>query len=190
MNTTKPSLGDRFAEITVILITILALTAGWFTMDSVQNRSVPFEANGIKASVPAGWTQSTPKGNEVLQVRDRASGGFETTYLISKMPLTADSGFNEAVSLLMLQRGQNLMAFRVLDQQKVLIEGYEVVELTYVYVESNPNVTHADLPVVVHGKDFLFFHPDGAIVISYRASEENFEGGLARFYRFLESIQF
>lgn len=190
MNTPKPSLGDRYAEITVILITILALMAGWFTMDSVLNRSLPFESNGIKANVPAGWTQSTPNGTEVLQVRDRASGGFETTYLISKVPLTADSGFNEAISLLMLQRGQDLMAYRLLNQQKVLLGGQEAVQLTYVYVESNPNVTHADLPVVVHGEDFLFFNPEGAIIISYRASEENFEGGLARFYRFLESIQF
>jgi hypothetical protein len=82
------------------------------------------------------------------------------------------------------------MAYRVLSQQRVSFGGHEAVELIYVYVESNPNVTHADLPVVVHGEDFLFFNPEGAIIISYRASEENFEGGLARFYRFLESIQF
>jgi len=191
MNAVKPSLGDRYAEISVILLTILALAAGWWLMDGVQNRSLPYEAAGLTAQVPAGWIQTAPSGETLLEARDRSSaGGFQTTYLVSKMLLTADSGINETISLITLQRGQELTAYRLLDQQRIQMAGREGVQLTYVYVESNPNITHLETPVVVRGEDFVFFTVDGAVIVSYRAAGENFERGLARFYRFLESVQY
>ena len=191
MNIVKPSLGDRYAEISVILVALLALLAGWFVMEGAQNRSLPYDAAGITAQVPAGWIQSTPDGELLLETHARASsGGFQTTYSISKMLLTPDSGINESVSLLTLQRGQELTVYRVFDQRRIAMNGREGVQVTYVYVETNPNVSHAESPVVVRGEDFIFFTAEGAIIVSYRAAEENYERGLARFYRFLESVQF
>lgn len=190
MNKSQPSLGDRYAEISVVLLTALALLAGWLLMNNVQNRSLPLEVDNIKFNAPAGWTQFAPADSMLFQARDRASGGYETTYMISKLLLTPDSGHNEAISLLTLQRGQDLTAYRVLDQQKISMAGREGIQLTYVYVEANPNVLHTEVPVVVRGEDFIFFQPDGALIITYRAAEENFASGLARFYRFLESVQF
>ena len=48
---TRParSLGDRYAEISVILVTLLALALGWALKSAVEARSVPFEAAGIRA---------------------------------------------------------------------------------------------------------------------------------------------
>lgn len=190
MNTSKLSLGDRYAEIAVIVVTLAALLAGWLYMGSVESRTLPFEAGGLKASVPAGWIQSEPGGDMLVQVRERASAGFQTEYSITQQPLTAESGLNEVVSLLTLKHGQNLTAFRVLGQQAVTVGGREAYEVNYAYVESDPNVSHADLPVVVRGVDTIFLNGDKAIIVTYRASEAEYQGGLAAFLRFIHSIQF
>ncbi len=94
------------------------------------------------------------------------------------------------VSLLTIQYGQDLAAFRVLNQQAVTVDGREAYQVEYAYVESDPNVARADLPVVVRGLDTIFIDGEKAIIASYRASEAGYEGGLAAFYRFLHSIKF
>lgn len=190
MNTSKLSLGDRYAENAVILLTLVALLAGWLTMERTQRRALPFEAGGVSVSVPSGWIQSEPGGNVILQARERASSGFQTNYAITRQLTSAEGGQNEAVSLLTLKYGQELTAFRVLGQQAVSVGGREAVEVAYAYVESNPNVSHADLPVVVRGTDTIFLTDQGALIVSYRASEAEYEGGLSAFRRFLNSIQF
>lgn len=189
MDTPKISLGDRYAEWAVIILTLAALLAGWLFMVSVQSRTLPFEAGGISAAVPAGWIQSEPGGDVVVQVRQRASAGFQTEYTIAQKPLSA-GGLNEAVSLLTLQYGQDLMAYRVLSQQTVIVSGREAYELKYAYVEADPNISHADLPVVVRGVDYIFVNGDTAVIVTYRASESEYARGLAAFLRFIHSIQF
>jgi hypothetical protein len=190
MTTSKLSLGDRYAETAVVVVTLIALLAGWLYMGSVESRALPFEANGIRASVPLGWIQSEPGGDVLVQVRERASAGFQTAYTISQQPLTANSGLNDVVSLLTLNYGQNLTAFRVLGQQAVTVGGRAAYQVDYAYVEFNPNISHADLPVVVRGLDYIFLHSEKAVVVTYRASEAEYQGGLAAFLRFIESVRF
>ena len=62
--------------------------------------------------------------------------------------------------------------------------------ISYVFVESNPDVTHASVPSVVRGTDFVYLNGDRAIVVSFQADEKNYELDLGRFYLFLESIKF
>jgi hypothetical protein len=190
MTTSKLSMGDRYAGIAVILLTLVALLAGWLYMGSVQSRALPFVAEGIQASIPAGWIQSEPGGNILVQVRERASSGFQTEYTIAQQPLTVDGGINDVVSMLTIQYGQNLTAFRVLNQQAVTLGGRELYEIQYAYVESDPNVSHADLPVVVRGLDTIFLNSEKAVIVTYRASEAEYQGGLAAFLRFLNSVQY
>lgn len=190
MNTSKLSLGDRYAEIAVIVVTLVALLAGWFYMGSVESRTLPFEAEGIKASAPAGWIQSEPGGDVLMQVRQRASAGFQTEYTVTQQPLTAESGLNEVVSLLTIRYGQELTAFRVLSQQAVIVDGREAYEISYAYVEADPNISHLDLPVVVRGLDYIFLNGEKAVIATYRASEAEYQGGLAAFLRFIHSLQF
>ncbi|PIV26731.1 MAG: hypothetical protein COS37_04905, partial [Anaerolineae bacterium CG03_land_8_20_14_0_80_58_20] len=170
----KLSLGDRYSEIAVALLTLVALLAGWLTMNRVQSRALPFQADGVSASVPSGWIQSEPGSDVILQARERASSGFQTNYTITRQLTSADGGQNEAVSLLTLQYGQELTAFRILGQQAVTVNGREAIEIAYAYVESDPNVSHAGLPVVVRGADTIFLTDQGAIIVSYRASEAEY----------------
>lgn len=185
------SLGDRFAEITVVLVTIVALAAGWFYKSSVENASVPFEAEGITADAPKGWLQSGANGEELLRTVDRNSSGFGATYVIRQVAISSEATTSEVASLVALEHAQNLLAFKMLDQQEVIdINGRNAYMISYVFVESNPDVTHASVPSVVRGTDFVYLNGDRAIVVSFQADEKNYELDLGRFYLFLESIKF
>jgi hypothetical protein len=184
------SLGDRFAEITVPLLTVVALLLGWGLKTAVEARSVPFEADGLTAQVPAGWLRMTGGETEQLRVTDPASTGFGTTYLIESRPVAAGTTAAQFTSLLTLQRGQTLTGYRVLDQQPVEVNGHAGYKLTFAYVESDPDLTHTELPHVVRGVEFIFIAGDHAVLIAYRADEDNYTADYARFRQFLNSVRF
>ncbi len=192
--TTLPSKTDstlqRLADWAVILVTLIAVLAGWLIKNSVQNRSVPFTGSGITAQIPAGWLTTKVQGNEILHVSDPRSAGFGTTYTIENIPVATDATVDQVVSNLTLQRGQSMNSFRVLEQRAVTIAGQSAYEIGYVYVESNPNLTHNDIPNIVQGLDYVFLNGDHAIVATYWADENEYASDLARFQLFLSSLKF
>ena len=188
-NTNKPSLGDRYAEIAVVVVTVIALLAGWFYKSSVESRSVTFESDGVSAAVPDGWLQSQAEGN-LIRATDRTSAGFATTYAISKLAIAADVTPAQAASFQTLDRSQQLTGFRVLNQETVLVNGQEAYQVSYVFVESDPDLTHADIPSVVRGVDYTCVKDGQAITVSYWADDQEFEAGLNLFNRFLSSVKF
>ena len=185
----KLSLGDRYAEITVVVVTVIALLAGWFYKSSVETRSVAFESDGVSAAVPDGWLQSQAEGN-LIRATDRTSAGFPTTYAISKLAVAADVTAAQAASFQTLDRSQQLTGFRVLNQQTVLANGQEAYQVSYVFVDYNPNATQAEIPSVVRGVDYTFVKGGQAITVSFWADEHEYEAGLNRFNRFLSSVKF
>jgi len=190
-NTTRlVSLGDRFAELSVVILTLVALTAGWLLKTSVENRSQLFKSGNITAQTPAGWLAVKTDGNEVLHVTDRTTNGYGTTYLIQVDAAPADGQAGQIVSLLTLERGNTLTGYRVLNQQDVLVQGRKAVEIDYVYVESVANLTHAVIPAVVRGLDYIFVSNGQAVIVSYRADQSVYDTDLSRFYRFLVSVKY
>ncbi len=189
--TNKPlSLGDRFAELAVVALTVVALAFGWLLKSTVENRSLPFQSGDITVRVPAGWFAEKTGQNEVLRVSDRTTTGFGTTYAIQQQAVAADMDAAAFVSLLTLQRGTSLTAYRVLDQQDVLVGGRQAVQVEYVYVESAANLSNDVLPAVVHGLDYIFVKDGRAVIITYNADQSLFDANLGRFQRFLVSVQF
>jgi len=184
------SLGDRFSGLTVVLITIIALLAGWFFKSSVENRSVAFESTGFSAQTPQGWLKVDPEGDEILHVTDLTSSGFGTTYIVKNILIDKNSTFGQAASLLSLERGQNLTAYRVLDQKQVTISGKQAYEISYVFVESNPNLTHNVYPNIVRGLDTIFLNGDHAVVVTFWVDKQSYEDDLGRFQLFLKSLKF
>jgi hypothetical protein len=184
------STSSRFSEWAVIAVTVVALLAGGLIKNSVENRSVPFEAAGISAQTPKGWLITSTEGNQILHVTNPLSSGFGTTYNIETIATAPDATFNEVVSMLILERGQALTAFRVLDQKQVTVLDREAYQISYVYVESNPNLTHKVIPNIVRGLDYVFLNGDHAVVATYWAEETSFESDLGRFQRFLSSLKF
>lgn len=191
MANNQGSLGDRFAEITVILVTVVALAAGWFFKSSIENASIPFEAEGITAQAPKGWLNFEPSGEELFRAVDRNSSGFGTTYVIRQIAVTSEATASEVASAVSLGHAQDLLGFSMLDQQEVRdVNGRNAYMLTYAFVESNPDVTHAAIPSVVRGTDFIYVSGERAIVVSFQADEKNYDLDLGRFYRFLQSLNF
>lgn len=191
MHTNQVSLGDRYAEIAVIVVTAIALMVGWFYKSSIENASLPFStADGITVAAPKGWLQPEPSGNELFRAVDINSGGFGTTYIISKITIAQDVPALEVASIVALAHAQDLLAFRVLSQQEVQVYGRTAYELSYVFVESNPDLTNSNLPRVIRGTDYIFVNDGQAVVVSYQADENNYDLDLNRFLLFLRSINF
>jgi hypothetical protein len=188
--TSFTTLGNRFAELAVLLLTLVALVAGWLLKSSVENRSQAFTSGMITAQTPAGWLSLNPRGNEVLHVTDRTASGFGTTYLIQQETVPADAQSGQIVGLLTLERGNTLTAYRVLNQQEVLVQGQKAIQIDYVYVESAANLNHAVIPAVVRGLDYVFVKGGQAVIVTYRADQSVFDTDLGRFYRFLVSVKF
>jgi hypothetical protein len=192
--TTLPSKTDstnhRLADWAVIIITVIAVLAGWFIKNSVLNRSIAFSGSGITAQTPEGWLTTKVEGTEILHVTNPLAAGFGTTYTIENIPVATDATVDQVVSTLTLQRGQSMNSFRVLEQQAVTITGRAAYEISYVYVESNSNLTHNDIPNVVQGLDYIFMNGNHAIVATYWADEKEYASDVARFQRFLSSLKF
>lgn len=184
------SLGDRYAELSVILLTVIALALGWWLKTSVENRGLAFSNAGITAQTPSGWLVSKAAGEEVLHVTDRTSKGFGTTYIVQQKVVAADADLGQIVGLLTLERGNDLTAYRVLKQQDVTVADRKGVEIEFVYVESAANLTHAVIPAVVHGLDYVFVENGKAVIVGYRADQSSYETDLGRFLRFLLSVNF
>jgi PPE-repeat protein len=180
----------RLSDLLVILITIIALLAGWLFKTSVENRSVSFDSAGFSAQTPEGWLNVNPQGNEVLHVNELSSSGFGTTYIVESILIEKDSSFGQASSLLTLQRGQTLTAYRVLDQKEITVSGRQAYEISYVFVESNSNLTHNVFPNIVRGMDIIFLNGDHAMVATFWADKQSYDNDLGRFQLFLKSLKF
>jgi hypothetical protein len=180
----------QFAQWSVIAVTVVALLVGWLIKNSVESRSVPFEASGISAQTPQGWLKARAQGNEILHVTNPFSSGFGSTYILQNIPVASDATVGQAASMLTLQRGQALTAFRVLDQKPVTVFGRAAYEISYVFVESNPDLTHNEIPNVVRGLDYIFMNGDHAVTATFWADEKSFDSDLGRFHQFLNTLKF
>jgi len=182
--------GYRFPDWAVIAVTVVALLAGWLVKNNVESRGVPFEASGISAQTPQGWLKTSAQGDEILHVTNPLSSGFGTTYIIQNIPVASDATVGQAVSLLTLQRGQALTAFRVLEQKQVTVFGRAAYEVGYVFVESNPDLTHNEIPNIVRGLDYIFLNGDHTVIATYWVDENAFVSDLGRFQQFLKTLKF
>ncbi len=190
LSSKNASTDTRLSDWGVIIITLIALLAGVLFKNSVENRSVSFSNAGISAQTPQGWLSSNVQGNDILHVTNPQSSGFGTTYTIQNIPIASGATVDQVASMLILERGQVMTAFRVLNQQQVTVYGQAAYEIDYVYVESNPNLTHNQTPNIVRGMDYLFMSGGHAIIVTYWADEKAYTSDLGRFQRFLGSLKF
>jgi len=184
------SLGDRYAEITVFAITVIALVIGWFYKASVENRSVPFTSGSVSVALPVGWLKSEGKDGDLVRVTDMNSSGFATTYKVRYAKVAKDAAYDQFASADTRSLSQNLIAFRVLSQQLVKVNGQDAFEIKYAFVESNPNAARQDLPVVVRGLEYIFIKDGKAVTVTYWASESEYDAGVNLFQRFLTSVAY
>jgi hypothetical protein len=186
----KPSLGDRYSDWAVIVVTLVAVLLGWLLMSNVQSRAVPFDAGGVKGQMPSGWVTDQADTGVVLHTTELGGSNFGTTYQLEVVPVAGETSPADVASLYSIDRAQNLNTVRVLDQQDVTVNGQNGYKVTYAFVDANSDLTRADVPVVVRGVDYFFVAGDHAVVVTYRANEDNYEADFGRFRRFLESLNY
>jgi hypothetical protein len=186
----KPSLGDRYSDWAVIVVTLVAVLLGWLLMSNVQSRSVAFDSGGVKGQMPAGWVTDLAEVGVVLHTTELGGSGFSTAYQLEVLPVAGDTGPADVASFHSIDRAQNLNTVRVLDQQDVTVNGHNGYKVTYAFVDADSDLTRADVPVVVRGVDYFFVAGDHAVVVTYQASEDNYEADFGRFRSFLESLEY
>jgi hypothetical protein len=187
---TKPSLGDRYSDWAVIVVTLVAVLLGWLLMSNVQSRSVPFDSGGVKGQMPAGWVTDLAEAGVVLHTSELGGSGFSTTYQLEVIPVASDASPSDVASFYSIDRAQNLNTVRVLEQQDVTVNGQNGYKVTYAFVDADSDLTRADVPVVVRGVDYFFIAGDHAVVVTYQAGEDNYTTDFGRFRRFLESLDY
>ena len=186
----KPSLGDRYSDWAVIVVTLVAVLLGWLLMSNVQSRSVAFDSGGVKGQMPAGWVTDLAEAGVVLHTTELGGSGFSTAYQLEVVPVAGDASPADVASFFSINRAQNLNTVRVLDQQDVTVNGQNGYKVTYAFVDADSDLTRADVPVVVRGVDYFFVAGDHAVVVTYHANEDNYEADFGRFRRFLESLSY
>jgi hypothetical protein len=186
----KPSLGDRYSDWAVIVVTLVAVLLGWLLMSNVQSRSVAFDSGGVKGQMPAGWVTDLAEAGVVLHTTELGGSGFSTAYQLEVVPVAGDASPADVASFYSINRAQNLSTVRVLDQQDVTVNGQNGYKVTYAFVDANSDLTRTDVPVVVRGVDYFFVAGDHAVVVTYQANEDNYTTDFGRFRRFLESLDF
>lgn len=186
----KPSLGDRYSDWAVIVVTLVAVLLGWLLMSNVQSRSVPFDSGGVKGQMPAGWVTDLAEAGVVLHTSELGGSGFSTTYQLEVIPVASDVSPSDVASFYSIDRAQNLNTVRVLEQQDVTVNGQNGYKVTYAFVDADSDLTRADVPVVVRGVDYFFIAGDHAVVVTYQAGEDNYTTDFGRFRQFLKSLDY
>lgn len=167
---------DRWVDWLVIGVFVVALLLGWVVKVVAEGRSVLYAAEGLRVRYPAGWVKMEGEAPLVAEFADPWAQPYRTTIRIERHPLPPklDKPLDTVLQMLQLERGQAWQAYRVLQRQETTLGGRRGLELTFAYVEANPNPFLATLPVVMRGRDFVFIAGDRAYVVTLTAAQENY----------------
>lgn len=169
---------DRWVDLLVIAVVLLALALGWAAKTAAEGRQVPVEIAGGRVRYPAGWVRADAQPPFLLRVEDRLAAGFRTALTIERFPLppATERPLPAVQQLLALDRGSGWTAYRVLRvQEPASVAGQSGLRVDFAYVETNPDPFQETLPVVMHGSDYLFAQGDQVYVFTLVAAEANYE---------------
>lgn len=179
----------------VIGLVILAFGAS-LTLKSLvlgQRASFADPDSHVSLQYPASWVPYTEKGT-LLSIRDlRSQGRFKVTFSLEVTDLEPEAirPVQEMVVPSTVERGQELMGYRVLEIDETLIDGSEAAEITYTYVDyAVESHLQSTLPVVVKAVDVLVIHQDKLYVLSFAAPAATFEEQSSTLDAILNSVDF
>ncbi len=182
---------DRFAELLVVALAVAALILGLSLRQQSANQTWRYENReaGVEASYPAGWLVDE-RGDYVVRIRDPYARPFKTQYQIRIIPAGGQTSIRNVLDGLTLQRSTDLAAYRVFSVDEVPVGGAMLTQMSFAFVDADPNPFIQRLPVVVRGMDVVIRDGDRAIVVTYMAAEDVFEENRAAFERFLASLRY
>lgn len=147
---------------------------------------------GIEAQYPQNWLIDFD-GDYIFRVRDLKNIGYKTTIQVSTQTLGANISNRNVFDAINLKRYSILAAYKVLsiDDNFSFPSGIQAAAMRYAYAESgNTNASLQDLPVIVRGIDILVIQGGQAIVITFLADSNVFEGEYFVLENFLANLKF
>jgi len=178
---------DRFAEILVVTVMIVALLAGWAVKAGAEARVVHIEIAGFGASYGYDWIRDQSIAPKVLRIVDPGSGArFPTTISVRVIEPGLDA--QETASALNQERSIQEKLYQVLGTDEFKLRRRTFYQNDFAYVYVSPDLLNPTLPVVVHGTDAILPHGGTTYVITCIADEAAYTEAQAALTQFLRSI--
>jgi hypothetical protein len=178
---------DRYAELLVVIVVILALIVAWGVKAGAEARAVHVAVGAFKASYGHNWIRKKAAAPAILTISDPGSGSrFQTTIVVQKLE-SAGSG-EQTARTLNQARLQDKELFQVLDGETIQWRGRDTYRNHFAYVHVSPDLLNPTVPVVLHGVDYILRHGQVTYVITLLADENAYDDALVEFERFLESV--
>ena len=169
----------------VVGLTMIALFAGRWIKDNLENQTSQFERGGIQAEIARGWgVQNGIDGESMLF---STSDPFDLThrFMVTTFPAAENHLLTDTVVNRNLDRGLVLQNYQVIEQTGVMIGSFEGFRVKYVYVDT-PKISQ--VPVVVMGVDYYIPNGERVVVVSMEDQSSRFDEVYPDFIQFLNSL--
>jgi hypothetical protein len=180
---------DRWAELAVVVLVLVALLLGIALRQRVMFGTVPFEAGGVSGDCPARWLRQTGD-DPILRVEDPLGGPFDTVIELRVVALAEEAEAALALDSLALDRARGSSSYQNLGTETVLVGEELAVQRRFVYVYDDPNPYLQNLPVVVQGVDLALRDGGRVILATLLAAADEFDDEQARFVDFVRSLEY
>lgn len=191
MSLTEIKRRDRWADLAVFAVVVLALLLGVWLRDAALFRTRSFSVSdaGIAGEYPAMWLHEF--GTEpLLRLRDPLGGAFDTRLELRSRPLADDVVPTLVLDALSLERAAEVEIYSTLRTEEVLLDGVVAVQRSFVYVQVDQNPYLDRLPVTVKGVDLVLRDGGRVVVVTYLAEADMFDRYYAYFRVFVEALDF
>jgi hypothetical protein len=180
---------DRYAEALVVIVVAVSLLVAWGVKAGAESRAVHIEMEGFGASYGHNWIRSEVMPPETLKIVDPASGArFPTT--ITVRILEGAGAEAETARALDQARLDEKEMYQPMAGGETELRGRTVYRSEFAYVHVSPDLLNPDLPVVVHGIDYVLSHEGKVYVITCVSAADAFEEAKGDLERFLDSVTF
>ncbi|MEA2575873.1 MAG: hypothetical protein QOH93_3171 [Chloroflexia bacterium] len=202
--TPRRTTNERVSALLVVLITLVALVAGFLLRNSTESATKSFTTPyNLTVSYPEGWRINDKDAANRVVMSEPGSGRFPNTFEVTNVVVDASAPFTDVLGSvgqnLAASRGTNLTAYRVLSIQNqagdtgnrspLMIKGLPAMITRYAYVSTPNSVLTEGLPTVVVGTDYLLRKDNRVYVFTVQSTEQNEADAKARFEQFVQDAR-
>jgi hypothetical protein len=174
----------------VYLTTAVALVIGLGLQFFATNQTQTGTAGDSSVAYPQSWVQTTEAGADFAAADLNTGGPFgarvslralDKTALLSRVlnqdpPPSASDQLNIGATNWSLQRGTDLVGYRVLGIEKTNVQGREAMRVESAYLlDSSLGTSTNALPGLMHAVDTLVLSGDKFYILSYAAESSQFD---------------
>lgn len=179
---------DRYAELLVWVVVLVALLLGWGVKAGAEARAVHIQFDGLRVSYGHNWIREPVTPPDLLKISNPgADARFKTTITVSAWPAESPESAAKALNQRRLQIHQ---LYQFLGGETISWRGQEAYRNQFAYVYVSPDLLRPRVPVVLHGMDHLFVYGDRLYVITVLSDESVYNEALVEWERLLNSLAF